>query len=252
LVSSNKLETLKKLSASSWKRLLAIGLVGGGIPFIMFFEGLRTVSATNATLIHKSLFIWVTFMAIPILGEKLSKWQVGGFIIVSFSMLLANKLTFPFGKGELLIFTATVLWSVENILAKIALKKVDSQILSWARMFFGSTFLFIFAVSQNKAALITSVTLPQLVFICGSIFFLSAYVTCWYKSLKYAPASLVSSILILSTPITAVLTDIFINNSFSIIPTPKLSLIILGLAMIVFAGKKPTSSALSKSTNYHK
>ena len=75
LLSIPQRKNLLKLSSATWGKLFLIGIIGGCIPFILFFEGLKAVPAINANLIHKSLFIWVTAAAIPILGERLSLWQ---------------------------------------------------------------------------------------------------------------------------------------------------------------------------------
>ena len=66
---------LKLLQRNDWLKLVLIGLIGGSIPFLMFFKGLSLTSAVNAGFIHKTLFIWVTLLAIPFLKEKLSKVQ---------------------------------------------------------------------------------------------------------------------------------------------------------------------------------
>src|SRR3990167_7268292 len=50
------------LKPSQWKKLLAIGFIGGFLPFVLYFEGLKSVAPTNANLIHKTLFIWVAMM----------------------------------------------------------------------------------------------------------------------------------------------------------------------------------------------
>jgi len=55
--------------------LLLIGLVGGSIPFYLYFEGLSKISAINGAIIHKSLVIWVALLAIPFLKENMSKLQ---------------------------------------------------------------------------------------------------------------------------------------------------------------------------------
>ncbi len=66
-----KLPELKKLSKKDWRQLIIIGFIGGSIPFLLFFKGLTLTSATGAAFIHKTLFIWVAVLAIPILKEKI-------------------------------------------------------------------------------------------------------------------------------------------------------------------------------------
>lgn len=230
LFSFPKNNNLFRLSPKIWKRLLLIGLVGGSIPFILFFEGLKTVSATNANLIHKSLFIWVALMALPFLGEKLNLWQIIGYLFIAWSNFFIGGFSWFSGNiGEIMILTATILWSVENIIAKITLKDADHKIVAWGRMFFGSLVLIFIALIQNRFTFINLKDLPVL---SGSIIFLSAYVICWYKALKLAPATLVTSILILAAPITNILTAVFITHAIA--PAQLINLIfsLFGVALI--------------------
>ncbi|MBI3955155.1 DMT family transporter [Candidatus Gottesmanbacteria bacterium] len=202
-----------RLNRKDWLKLVLIAAVGGSIPFLLYFEGLRSVSAVNAGLIHKTLFIWVLAMAIPVLGEKINLWQIIGYLLIIWSNLfLGGVQGLVFGRAELMILTATLLWSLENIIAKIALKNIESDIVAWARMFFGTLLLIGFALTQNKLGLIFSIPLYQFIGIIGSILLLTLYVLTWYKSLSFAPASTVTAILVLSTPVTNILTAVFINR----------------------------------------
>jgi len=53
-----------------------IAIVGGSLPFLLFFTGLSLASAPSAAFIHKTLFIWVAFLAVPFLGERLGWAQI--------------------------------------------------------------------------------------------------------------------------------------------------------------------------------
>ncbi len=75
---------LKELSLVQWGKLALIGLIGGSIPFLLFFKGLQLSSAPGAAFWHKTLFIWVAILAYPILKEKLSKLQLIAFGVLVF------------------------------------------------------------------------------------------------------------------------------------------------------------------------
>jgi len=47
---------LKFLTKKQWLLLLLIGLIGGSIPFLLFFKGLSLVSAAQGSFIHKTIF----------------------------------------------------------------------------------------------------------------------------------------------------------------------------------------------------
>lgn len=224
---------LLSLSFSQWKKLFLIGVIGGFVPFVLFFEGLKQVSSVNASLIHKTLFLWVAMMALPILKEKLNVWQILGFLIVAWSNLFIGGFSsFTVNRGEIMILAATLLWSVENIIAKITLKDTDSQIVAWGRMFIGSIFLIILAVAQNKLILLTKLNSTQLITTGGSILFLTGYVFFWFKALKWAPATIVTSVLILATPITNLLSAIFITHNFPQPQVINLVFTLLGVTLI--------------------
>lgn len=214
LIGPKYFSEINKLSRKSWFKLIIIGIIGGSIPFVLFFQGLALTSAVNANLIHKTLFILVAFMALPLLSEKLNRIQIFGYLTVfASSLFLGGFNGFSFGKGETLILIATLLWALENIIAKITLKEVNSILVSWGRMFFGTIVLLIIALIQGKLNLFQNLNSSQILPISGSILFLTGYVLTWYSALKKAPATLVTSILVVATPITNILTAIFITNS---------------------------------------
>lgn len=246
LITSRRLPKLTKLPLYQWKKLIVIAFVGGSIPFLLFFEGLRTVSATNANLLHKTLFIWVAAMAIPVLGERLNIWQIVGYWLVAWSNLFMGGFSgFSGSVGELMILGATLLWSLENVIAKITLKDIDSNIVAWGRMFIGSLILLAIAVSQDKLILFTRLTLEQFLQVAPSIVFLTGYVVTWYKALKFAPATVVASVLILATPITNLLSTVFITHN---LPQPQfinLIFTVVGIALISLISRLPKRRFIS-------
>ncbi|MBI2617584.1 DMT family transporter [Candidatus Gottesmanbacteria bacterium] len=216
LLASKKIISLTKLSTSSFGKLLFIAFIGGSIPFILYFEGLKTTPALTANIIQKSMFLWVAIFAIPILKETINRWQlIGYFLVLGSNFVIGGFQGFAGNVGELLIFAATLFWSLENIIAKDVLKNVDATVGAWSRMFLGALIIGGFVAFQGKLGLLFSLTLSQILPIFVSIILLTLYVTTWYKALKLAPATAVTAILILATPITNILTMIFITHTLS-------------------------------------
>lgn len=249
LIKTKHAAQLPKLHHSQWMKLLAIALIGGSIPFLLFFEGLRGVPAINANLIHKSLFLWVAALAIPFLGERLSRWQVMGYFLIAGSNVLIGGFTgFTGSTAEFMILGATMLWAIENIIAKRALRDLPSPTVAWARMFFGTGILIAIAGSQQKLSLLWTITPEQLLAAAGSIVLLTGYVLTWYQALKLAPATLVTTVLMLATPITNILSAIFVTHAF---PQPQLLNLIatviglLFIARLFAAGKKMSAATVS-------
>lgn len=239
ILTTSKRTDLLHLSKANWIKLVILGIIGGGIPFILYFEGLKLVPAANATLIHKSMFVWVALMAIPLLGERINIWQLTGYTFIAWSNLFIGGFKgFTLNSGELMIFTATLFWSVENILVKLFLKEVDAIIAAWGRMFLGVIFIVLFAFYQNKLIQLANLNFSQILPVFTSIILLSGYVVTWYKSLKTVPATLVTSILVLSTPITNILSSAFITRSLPNSQLTSFLISIAGIALIIFFTRK--------------
>jgi len=201
-----KLPELKKLSKKSWLKLVLIGFIGGSVPFLLFFKGLYLTSAVNAAFIHKTLFIWVAFLAVPLLKEKISALQFLSLGMLVLGVFLFIKPTgLKIGLGEVLVFSATLLWATENIIAKVALKKITPVLVAWGRMFFGSVFLLIFLLLSGGISGLVVGSFAQVGWLLLGGLILFGYVTTWYTSLKYAPVTVVSAVLVVAAPITALI-----------------------------------------------
>ena len=119
--------------------LAVIGVLGGGVAFLLFFSGLAMASAPTAAFIHKTMFIWVALMAGPFLAERLGtcarsrRWaccSAGQAVILP-------PLGITWGTGETLIALATLIWAVEVVLASGVLGRVRSPIVGVARLGIG-------------------------------------------------------------------------------------------------------------------
>jgi len=194
---------LKNLKIKQWGLLLIIGLIGGSIPFLLFFKGLSLTNAAQGSFIHKTMFIYVAFLAVFFLREKLDKrFLIGGLILILGSLFLLKKIPYSINYGDLFIFIATLFWAVENIISKYTLKNLEGRTVAWARMFFGSIFIFIFLLFTNQLSLVTVLNLKQFGWVLFTSVFLFGYVITWYSGLKMIPVSKATVILILGAPIT--------------------------------------------------
>jgi drug/metabolite transporter (DMT)-like permease len=191
----------------SWRKrsmLIALGVVGGSIPFVLFFEGLARSGPSNAAFIQKSLFLWVAVLAIPLLGERIGRWQVAalGMLLVA-QLLIAKPSSWRPGEGELLVLAATAVWTVETIVARRLLPEVGVALGATARMALGGALLFGYLVTHGKVDTLFSLNGEQFRWVVVTSAILLVYVGTWYSALRRAPATVVTSILALGAPITA-------------------------------------------------
>lgn len=247
IIGVGRIAELRTFSRATWIRLLAIALIGGSVPFALFFSSLKLVSVTEAAFIHKTLFLWVALLAYPFLKERLRGVQIVALAILAYgAVLLGTPLSWTFGAGAAMALAATMLWAVENIIAKIALRNVSSLTLAWARMFFGSLFLLAYLMVTGKATQLIPASLAQFGWAAATGAVLFAYVIFWYAALKRAPATMVTSVLVLAAPITAILNSFAVGRApmGALVPTLVMA---TGIALLLFYFVRTSSSFFSRN-----
>ena len=223
----------KKLTQQDWTKLVLVGIIGGSIPFALFFTGLSMTSAVTGALIHKTLFIWVAFLAMFFLKEKLTFMQMVGYVLVLWGgMWVSGWQGLSLNRGEQMILGATILWAIENVIAKRALSSIPAEIVGWARMSIGAIVLIGIVIWQGKFDTMLSLSLPNIQATLVGAAFLTGYVYTWYKALAKAPVTLVSSVLTLSTIITGLLSTQFLGQNITSSDITSFILIAAGVFLI--------------------
>jgi len=197
---------LRTFTLHQWLSWVALGLIGGGIPFLLFFQGLATASAPSAALIQKTLFIWVALLAVPLLGEQLGWWQIGGLGALAVGQYFVQPTSaLSWGMGETLILIATLMWAVETIVAKKVLAGMSARTAALGRMGIGAMAMWIFIALTGRAESATVLNGTPWFWVALTSVFLFGYVWIWYGAIKAAPATIVTTILTLGAIITVAL-----------------------------------------------
>jgi drug/metabolite transporter (DMT)-like permease len=229
---------LKNIKIGDWVKLVLIGFIGGSIPFLLFFKGLSLTSASSAAFIHKTLFIWVSILAIWFLGEKIGKLQylaLGLLFLGNFTMLGFKIFNLSF--GELLVLGATLMWAIEFIIAKKVMAKVAAEIVGWARMFFGSIILLGYLTLSGQVGNLAVLNSNQWFWIGISSILLLGYVLTWYKALQKLPAVTVTSILVIASPITTCL-EIIYSHKINFYQLSGSILVVIAVMLIIYSFNK--------------
>jgi drug/metabolite transporter (DMT)-like permease len=195
---------LRRLTRRQGAALLALGVVGGSVPFILFFEGLSRAGSANAAFIQKTLFLWVGILAVPFLRERLGRAQIGavGLLLVAQWMIGAPK-ALRLDTGQTMVLAATLFWAVEVIIAKRILDDAGGQLGATARMSFGAVLLLGYLAYQGDIGSFASLTTLQWEWLLATAGILLVYVSTWYAAMERAPATAVTCILAVGAPITA-------------------------------------------------
>ena len=220
----------------SWKYLISIAIIGGSFAFLLFFSGLKLTTAGRGALLQKTLPLYVTVLAFLFLKEKISRKYLYamllmfiGTLAIYFTQINITELWSNPSLGDVLVISATFLWAVENIIARKAMIKGESNfIVSFARMFFGGLILFGFVVLFGKFDLILSLSVQQMTNILISTLILFGYVLFWYWSIKIINVSKASSFLLLSPAISLLVGTLFLGEPAPLIQIIGSMLILIG------------------------
>ena len=200
--------TLRVLDRRRALALLAVGVLGGGLAFILFFEGLRHAGSTQAAFLQKTLVLWVALLAVPLLRER-----IGVRHVVAVAALLLGQVALSGDlttlrhstTGELMVLAATLIWSGEVVVVRALLRSVPSQVVGVARMSVGAVVLVAYlGLSGHLGALVhLGAAGWGMALLTGAI--LAAYVTSWFAALARAAAVDVTAVLVAGAFVTAAL-----------------------------------------------
>jgi drug/metabolite transporter (DMT)-like permease len=194
-------------SGAQWAALLGVAVVGGSVPFVLFFEGLARASSTQAAFIHKTLVIWVALLAVPLLKERLSwaHYAAIGLLLAGQVALAGEAGTVTVGAGELMIFAATLLWAVEVVFVKHLLRSLAAPTLAAARLGIGTLLLLAFVALSGRWSELAALGSAQWAWALLTGVVLAGYVATWYAALARAQAVDVTAVLVLGAVVTALL-----------------------------------------------
>jgi drug/metabolite transporter (DMT)-like permease len=185
--------------------LLLLAIIGGSVPFVLFFEGLARVDAGNAAFLHKTLFVWVALLAVVFLRERLGAAQLAALGLLLLAQWLLGGPGGLRGEGAAMVFGAALLWSCEVVLARSLLPSMSSGVAASARMTLGALLLIAWLAVTNRTDDMFRLSDVQLAWVLATGLILLAYVATWYAALKRAPATAVTCVLTVGAPITAAL-----------------------------------------------
>ena len=188
-----------------WAALAYVGVVGGGVAFILFFVGLAKTTAEPAAFLHDTLVVWVALLAVAFIRERSSMWNLAAIVLLvgGQTAVVGGIGHLVVGEGQLLVLMATLLWAVETVLAKWLLASVAPARLGRLRMAVGAVVLVGYLGVRGQLGDLVSLHGSQLGWVLLTGGLLSAYVATWMVALARARAVDVTSVLVGSVLVTA-------------------------------------------------
>lgn len=222
---------IRTLSRKQWAALAVIGVVGGSIPFAMFFYGLKLGGAAISSFIYRSLFIFAGVFGYIILKERPKPADVAaGFAILIGNALLVSGDLQP-GMGPFLVLGATVLWALEYTLSRKALSDIAPRTLMASRMLFGSIVLVALMAISGSLGSFAQIGSETFQWLMLTSLALAAFMIAWYTSLKYVPILKAASVFAFGGIITAALEMAFMGRALTPPEAAGFAMICVGVAV---------------------
>ncbi len=229
-----------RLSGTDWLRLAAIGLVGGAIPFLLFFRGLQMAGAggaATASFGYRTLFLMASVLGVVVLKERFSaRVALAAGVLLAGNLLLLSLTAPVWTDGTAFVLLATALWAGEYTLSKRALRDLPSGTVALGRMGFGGAFLFAYLGLTGQLTALGGFSVSQWTWMLLSAALLLAFVSTWYAGLKTVDVSTATSVLVLAFPVTYVLGIAAGRGAFTPVQAAGAVTVVFGVALAVGLG----------------
>jgi drug/metabolite transporter (DMT)-like permease len=198
-------------------------------------------TAGRGAFLQKTLPFYIIILAFLFLKEKVTQKQVLALIIMligtfflSSSKINPSEFWSNPSLGDILVITATILWAIENTIARKAMINGESNfVISFARMFIGGVILFAILALQDKVGLLFTLTIQQITNLFISTAILFFYVFSWYLSIKLINVSKASTILLLAPVISLIFGIVVFNEPAPILQLLGSALIMIGAYIVI-------------------
>ncbi len=226
-----------KLTRTDWLKLGTIGLVGGAVPFLLFFRGLQIAGssgAATATFGYRTLFLMAAVFGVVFLHERISPRIALAAVLLLAGNVLLLSLTAPvWTDGTAYVLAATALWAGEYTLSKHALRTLPSGTVALGRMGFGGVFLLAYVALTGQIGSIAALSGAQWQWVALSAVLLVGFVATWYAGLQSLDVSVASAMLVLAFPVTWALGFLASRSTFGLPQAAGVVAIVLGVSLAV-------------------
>lgn len=217
-----------------WGALALIGLVGGAVPFLLFFRGLQLATAdggqVTASFVYRTLFLFATVLAVVVLRERFHpRAALAAGLLMGGNVLLLSLTEPVWTDGTLYVLAATVLWAVEYSLSKRALTRLRGTTVALGRMGFGAVFLAGYLALTSQWGGVAHLSGGQWAWVGISAALLTGFVLTWYTGLARLDLGVATSVLVLGFPITWLLGIVARGGAVPLLPLVGAAVVTAGV-----------------------
>jgi drug/metabolite transporter (DMT)-like permease len=232
--------------------LALVGLIGGAIPFLLFFYGLQLATASGgaatASFVYRTLFLMAAVFGVVFLHERFPvKVVAAAVLLVAGNVLLLSLISPLWTPGTTYVLAATVLWAVEYTVSKALLRRLPSTTVGFGRMGFGALFLLGYLAGSSQYGSVIALSGAQWGWVAISAVLLTGFVLTWYAGLQRTDLIVATSVLVLGFPVTFALGIAALGTPFTLWEAVGSALVAAGVVLV--AGRRGWSELASTVWN---
>ena len=221
---------LGRLSSRQWGALVALAVIGGSVPYVLFFRGLQMTTPVTGALLNHTQFLLVAVLAFFLLAERAGALVWGALIVLLVATNLGLNLgAVEFNEGALLIAISTALFAVGVVLAKRLLRDLSTLTVMSAKMSLGALILVGYVAATGHLGAVSQLSAQQWTFVLVTGLILLAFTITAFMALRYASATAATAIPA-AAPIITTLLVVFAAGQVKLTPVDGLSLVLMLLA----------------------
>jgi drug/metabolite transporter (DMT)-like permease len=181
-----------------WKPLLAVGITGPFLSQVLQYIGLSLTAASETLLLLNLSPVFAVLIAAPVLGERVTRNKATGLILAVLGTALIvfggapldPVLGFSRLVGDFVIISSTLLFAMNGIIGKMAVKSVDAVRVTLYSTIFVVPFLWVSAISLEDVSVLLRISeTTWLIVAWVAIVNTAMAFVLYYESMRYIEAS---------------------------------------------------------------
>jgi drug/metabolite transporter (DMT)-like permease len=158
-----------KIERRSFPTFALVILCGSVFGPLLFYTGLRLISAVTTALLSNGELLFTSIIAIIVFKESLNRRQYAASLLVVFG-IVAISTNFSFSArllgnlyGALCVLGATLCWGIENNLARLLSQRVNTVAMARWRNFVGGLIVLAIMFLSGQAVTVVSAAIPYII-----------------------------------------------------------------------------------------
>ena len=243
-VSPARRQELRHLSRRRLVLLSVVALIGGSIPYALYFRGLQLSTPVTASVIDHAQFLLVALAALAFLRERLGAgvWVSLAVLFVGLSAGLAADAV-SLDAGVPYLAAGTALFAADFVLMKYLLRGVPPYVVMLFKLTLGSALLLAFVAATGRMGIVGALPLLQWGYVAVTGLVLLAFTAASVAGLRHASATAVTAIPAGSPLVTTLLVVVGRGGGLSPLRLFGLLLVLVALVAVFILGQRREARA---------